>query len=106
MHASGNPTWHNASLAALTLVASAAFLLGTLVVAIASNPLRPVRIDRQITGVVTVVNADGSAFCLLEDAGGTGVPQRRTTAGERGRADRRSTTDRNHRVDAGSGRLG
>jgi hypothetical protein len=70
MQATAKPSWTNALLVALVLVAVASSLAGALVVAVASHYFGPVRIDRQITGVVTIVNEDGSSLCLTEESGG------------------------------------
>lgn len=58
------------ALAAVVLACVVAFVAGAVVAAVASNAFGPVRVDRQVGGVVTLVNADGSSLCLTEDNGG------------------------------------
>jgi hypothetical protein len=70
VQATAKPSWTKAFLVALVLVAVAASLAGALVVAVASHYFGPVRLDRQVTGVVTLVNSDGDSLCLTEDSGG------------------------------------
>jgi hypothetical protein len=68
--ATAKPSWTKPVPIALVLIAVAAFLAGALIVAVASHAFGPVRLDRQVIGVVTLVNADGSSLCLTEDSGG------------------------------------
>ena len=70
MQATAGPSRTRAVPVALALIGVAAFVAGALIVAVASHSLGPVRIDRQVAGVITVVNEDGSSICLTEDSGG------------------------------------
>ncbi len=62
------PAWTLASLAALGVTA---FLLGALATAWFTHSLGAIRLDREVTGTVTLVNEEGSSLCLNEDRGGT-----------------------------------
>jgi hypothetical protein len=68
VQASARLSWAKALPVAVALAVG--FLVGASVVAVASHAFGPVRLDRQVSGVVTIVNADGSSFCLDEDNGG------------------------------------
>jgi hypothetical protein len=55
---------------AAVLIALAGFALGAGIVAVQLTAHGPVRIDREVSGEVTLVNVDGTSVCLAEDGGG------------------------------------
>jgi hypothetical protein len=55
---------------AIGLAAIGGLVVGLALMAYWAHPFGPVRIDRDITGVVSLVNDSGSAICVTDDAKG------------------------------------